>query len=63
MTEDTQFEENMSDNLLFSALGGICAVIVGLAIFGTQSLNPTASRTPASEIPAQEFTTDLPVLE
>jgi hypothetical protein len=61
--EDTQFQESIADNLLFSALGGICAVIVGIAIFGTQTMIASPSRSPSSETANYEFMTDLPVLE
>ncbi|NDG85618.1 MAG: hypothetical protein EBX52_11375 [Proteobacteria bacterium] len=61
--DDTQFQESMADNLLFSALGGICAVIVGIAIFGAQNMSASPGREPASEVHLAAFTTDLPVLE
>jgi hypothetical protein len=61
--DDTQFQESIADHLLFSALGGICAVIVGIAIFGTQAVNASPSRSPSSETAPSEFISDLPVLE
>ena len=61
--DDVQFQESIADNLLFSVLGGICAIIVGIAIFGSQSMSASPSRAPSSEAPAYEFMTDLPVLE
>ena len=61
--DDTQFQESIADNLLFSALGGICAIIVGIAIFGTQSVNAGPSRAPSSESAPYEFMSDLPVLD
>ena len=61
--DDTQLQESMTDPLLFSALGGICAVIVGIAIFGAQNMSAPPDRAPASESRVCEFSTDLPVLE
>jgi hypothetical protein len=62
--DDTQIQENMAENFLFSALGGICAVIVGIAIFGTQSMNADPNRSPSSvTTETRGFSTDLPILE
>ncbi len=62
--DDTQIQENMAENFLFSALGGICAVIVGIAIFGTQNISADPNRSPSSiTVETRGFTTDLPVLD
>ncbi len=62
--DDIQVQENVAENFLFSALGGICAVIVGIAMFGTQSISADPNRSPSS-IPTETrgFSTDLPILE
>ncbi|MBU6152956.1 MAG: hypothetical protein KGP28_01525 [Bdellovibrionales bacterium] len=62
--DEFEFQENLAENLLFTFLGGICAIIVGLAIFSTPSIESTTpARSPSSETQVSEFMDSLPVLE
>jgi hypothetical protein len=61
---DSELRPNQSSNYLFAFLGGICALVVGIAFFGNDP-----SRSPASQEPipvaynyAEAFSS-LPILE
>ena len=60
--DETELLETTRNNLLFSALGGVCALIVGLAIFGN-SVKTSPGRSPSSESGWTESTSLLPVLD
>jgi hypothetical protein len=61
--DEFEFQENLAENLLFTFLGGLCAIIVGLAIFSGPRIDTTPTRSPSSETPVSEFMNSLPVLE
>jgi hypothetical protein len=65
--DGTQFDETPANNAvfaLFSFLGALCAILVGIAIFDPESLKKNASRAPASEPPSPtELRMDLPILD
>jgi hypothetical protein len=61
--DEFEFQENLAENLLFTLLGGICAIIVGLAIFTGPKVDFAPSRTPSSEVEVTEFMDLLPILE
>ncbi len=61
-----EFQANHAENLLFTFLGGVCAIIVGIAIFSTPSLESKTDRTPPSEPGTSSFIEsmgDLPILD
>ncbi len=60
---ETSIPESTASNLLFSLLGGICAIIVGIAIFESQTLKAPPARNPSSEAPISDPRLDLPVLD
>ncbi len=61
--DEFEFQENLAENLLFTFLGGICAIIVGLAIFSGPKIDFTPARSPSSQTQTSEFMDSLPVLE
>jgi|GEM_PF-4375746 len=64
--DEFEFQNNLGENLLFSFLGGICAIIVGIAIFSPPNFDSKPDRTPSSEGPKTEWVdlmAEMPVLD
>ena len=65
--DETPIPENTASNVLFAFLGGVCAIIVGIAIFQPDTLRTPGSRAPSSEggqvVPESDPRTDLPILD
>ncbi len=64
--DEFEFQYSLAENLLFTFLGGICAIIVGIAIFTPQNFDAKPDRAPSSEGPKTEWVDlmdEMPVLD